>query len=714
MQPRPHQIEALEAIRAIGPSGRALAVLACGTGKTLIGRMAALERAGTGGRVMLLVPSKELLRQTYEDWQRDVPGGVDGLLVYSDPSVGEANATTEPGRIADFLSADSGRIRLLLCTYQSAARVAEAYEIRANLPALDVMVLDEAHRTAGPGGSAYAVVLDDQRIPAATRISLTATAKIHPAGDGTEDVVSMDDPDLYGERVYELTFGSAIQRGLLSDFRVAVVLVTDTEVHQVLLSQQGMPRQEELTTSQVAAQIAVARAIEEYGLRRIIAFHGRRDRSRIFTDTLANTASKVTSVPIQALHIDGLSSPTQRREVLGKLAHPAEGSATVLSNIQVLTEGVDVPSVDSVVFADPKTSKIAIAQAVGRALRLHPGKDKPSVIVLPVYLAPGESPEQVLAGSDFRHVWAVLSSLRDFDERMDAAFTQARMDLGEQEFTGKDQSIAWPGTIEILGEDATLQDKLHEALKLHVLANTTESWLDRYGKLKAYMEFTGEMPKTTYVTPKGDALGQFAKSQKSNYKQGTLLPSRTKLLEALPGWDWGKRQEKYSQFDNDVFMAKVVEFMDVMRDHSIDTSLRNMRMLKLTYQFHDFLPDFKYPASKYKAYVNNTVAAMQGLWARTGKGNSPTVLNTLQGEKLAEDFREASKAEDPVLRIQRMRSVAKEFEAIYPNFEVDTSTQEPWLIEEAARMKEHLATYTSRLAGAERAAFGQLINKEKP
>lgn len=713
MQPRPHQIEALEAIRAIGPSGRALAVLACGTGKTLIGRLAALERAGASGRVMLLVPSKELLRQTYEDWQRDVPGGVDGLLVFSDPSVGEANATTEPNKIADFLAADTGRIRLLLCTYQSAGRVAEAYEARPDLPALDVMVLDEAHRTAGPGGSAYSVVLDNQRIPSATRISLTATAKIHPAGDGTEDVVSMDDPDLYGERVYELTFGSAIQRGLLSDFRVAVVLVTDQEVHQVLLSQQGMPREEELTTSQVASQIAVARAIEEYGLRRIIAFHGRRDRSRLFTDTLTSTAAKVTSVPIQALHVDGLSTPPERRVVLDKLANPADGGATVLSNIQVLTEGVDVPSVDSVVFADPKTSKIAIAQAVGRALRLHPGKDKPSVIVLPVYLAPGENPEAVLAGSDFRHVWAVLSSLRDFDERMDATFTQARMELGEQEFTGRDQSISWPSTIDILGEDATIQDKLHDALKLHVLANTTESWLDRYGKLKAYMEFTGEVPKNAYVTPQGDALGNFAASQKTNYKKGTLLPSRAELLEALPGWDWGKRQEKYPDFDKDVFMAKVMKFIDVMRDNSGDSSLRNIRLIKLAYQFHDFLPGFKYSATKYKAYVNNAVMAMAGLWSRAGKGSNPTILNILQGEKLAEEFREAAQVEDPFSRIQRMRSIAKQFKVIYPNFEVDASQQEPWLIEEAARMKEHLDTYTSRLAGAERTAFDQLTNKEK-
>ncbi|KUL44796.1 hypothetical protein ADL22_12700 [Streptomyces sp. NRRL F-4489] len=695
MQPRPHQIEALEAIRTIGPAGRALTVLACGTGKTLIGRLAALERAGETGRIMLLVPTKPLLRQTYLDWHHDVEGGVDGLLVYSDPAVGEAAATTDPEKIAEFLAADSERVRLMLCTYKSAARVAEAYEAHPDLPGLDVMVLDEAHHTAGAGEKEAAVVLDDKRIPCRTRLSLTATRKVHPAGDGTQDVVSMDNPALYGELVYELTFGAAIKQKLLSDFRVAVVVVTDAEVHEVLLSQEGMPTQEETTTSQIAAQIAVARAIEKYGVKSIVAFHSRRDRSRTFTKTLPSTAAKVTSVPVQALHVDGLSGPAEREEALDKLAHPAEGGATVLSNVAVLTEGIDVRRTDSVVFADPKTSKVAIVQAVGRALRLHPGQDQPSVIVLPVYLAPGESAEAVLAASEFRHVWAVLSSLRDYDERMDAALTNARVELGEQEFSDKAQPISWPSAIDILGDDAVVREKLHDALQLHLLTGTTEPWLARYGKLRAYMEFTGAMPTSTYVTPQGDALGNFAAAQKRNYKKGTLLPSRIELLEALPGWSWGKRQEKYPEFDNDAFMAKVHEFMAVMRDRSVDDRLRNMRMVKLAYEVHGIVPDFKYPASKYKAFVNNAVMAMVGLWHRTGKGSNTTVLNILQGEKLAKDFREAGQMADPFLRSQRMRSIAKQFEAIYPNFEVDPSLQEAWLLEEAARMKEHLDTYTS-------------------
>lgn len=617
---RPHQIEALDAIRGIGPSGRALAVMACGTGKTVVGRLAALERAGDTGLVMLLVPSKELLRQTYSDWQRDLPGGVDGLLVYSDGRVGAADATTDPDRIVQFLRKKPQRLRLLLCTYQSAARVAEAYASAPDLPRLNVMVLDEAHRTAGHGGNTHSVVLDDRRIPAQTRISLTATAKVHPAGDGTQDVVSMDNPVLYGKRVYELTFGAAIAKKLLSDFRVAVVLVTDAEIHRVLLAQAAMPMGSELSTSQVAAQIAIGRAIEEFGSRRIIAFHGRRERSREFTKTLARTAATVTRVPVKSLHLDGTSSSAVRRAALDELAHPEAGAATVLSNIAVLTEGVDVPSVDSVCFADPKTSKIAITQAVGRALRLHPGKDKPSVIVLPVYLAPGENPETVLASSEFRHVWAVLSALRDFDERMDAAFSVSRVELGETEFRGEDKAPELPSAIEILGEDSVLHSKLHEALKLHVLNNVTEPWLSRYGKLKAYMEFTGDMPKAGYVSPQGDPLGNFAAANKSNYKKGTLLPSRIELLEKLPGWNWGKRQEKYPEIDNDALHAVVDEWIAVVRDHSEDRNEKAERLLTVARKCAEVIPEFKYPISRYKAYVGQSIETMRNLYERAQRG----------------------------------------------------------------------------------------------
>lgn len=623
MEARPDQIAAIDALVAIDE--RALSVRACGTGKTLVGRETARRKAPADGIVLVAVPSKALVRQMYRDWEREWGGGLDALLVYSDPAVGAAAATTMPEVIADFIRTPTSRTRLIVTTYQSAERIADAYAADPSLPALDVMVLDEVHVTAGPAGKKYAVVLDDTRIPAKYRAGLTATARFH-AGDGTQDAVSMDNVALYGERIPDLTFGRAIRDGLLSDYQVAIVLVTDKEIHQALL-EQPLPRGAEVTASQVAAQIAVGRAIEEYGVRRILGFHSRVDRSRGFTASLARTARRVTSVPIQALHIDGKSPHMAREAALDVLANPRDGGATVLSNVAVLTVGVDVPAVDSVVFADPKTSVVAITQAVGRALRLSPGKSKKSVIVLPVAMAPGESPEQVLADSEFRHVYTVLSALRDFDERMDSAFTTAAVSAGEGEFAGE-LSPRLPDAIDILGLDADLHSKMHEALSLHVIRNTTEDWLVRYGKLKAYMEFTGDMPRSKYVTPQGDALGTFVGQQQAAYNSETLLPSRRELLEKLPGWHWRGKRIIAPKLDDEKLIAVCTEFHKVLMSRETMTKEeRDTKLVELAYECERIAPNFEIVASRYRAFVPNAVATMTNIWRRSEAAKRRKTMN---------------------------------------------------------------------------------------
>lgn len=614
--PRPDQIEAIDALLALDRRG--LSVRACGTGKTLVGREVARRRTPPGGVIAVFVPSKALVRQMYHDWAAEWPDGLDALLVYSDPGVGATPATTEPEAIADFIRTRTGRTRLIVSTYQSAERVADAYADDPGLPPLDVMVLDEVHVTAGPAGKPFALVLDDDRTPANFRAGLTATARVHPGGDGTQDVASMDDPERYGERIPDLTFGQAIQKGLLNDYVVAVVVVTDRDVHQVLLDQAAMPGGRELSTSQIAAQIAVARAIKQYGSRRILGFHNRVERSQSFTATFARTARRVTDVPVQALHIDGTSSHAAREAGLNMLAHPWDGGATVLSNVSVLTVGVDVPAVDTVVFAEPRTSRVNIAQAVGRALRLHPGKDKKSVLVLPVYIAPGENPEQVLAASEFQHVYGVLSALRDFDERMDSAFTVAAMQLGEAEFTGE-ESTAFPSAIEILGLDEEIHGKMHDALRLQVLTNTVEPWTIRYGKLKAYMAFTGAMPPAKYISPQGDALGAFVQTQQAAHNSGTLLPSRKELLEQLPGWAWREKRVTIPKIDDEKLTELASEFHNLLSQRNEDGADREAtarRLIAIAYEVESMAPKFKIAPHRYRAFVNNAALSMQQLWQR--------------------------------------------------------------------------------------------------
>ncbi|MFI5748905.1 Helicase associated domain protein [Streptomyces sp. NPDC051644] len=535
MLPRPHQVEALTAVREISED-RGLIVMACGTGKSLVARETA--RGCSASTVLVTVPTLALAEQVYRGWAADFPG-VEALIVCSDSAVGGSTVpvTVAPEQIGAFLAPGrSTRMRLVISTYHSVERVAEAFALRPSLPPLDLAVLDEAHHTAGPAGKAYSVVLDNARIPVSFRLSLTATSRIHEGSDGTADVVSMDDEDLYGKCVYELSFGSAIQRKLLADYEVAIVLVSDQEVHAALLAQEGSPASTTSNAATVAAQIALSRAMREHDLRQVIAFHSRVARSKAFSATLGEIGAASADVRIISMHMDGSTSATMRAAQLERLARPARGSRVVLNNVRTLTEGVDVSSVDGICLVDPKSSQTDIVQAVGRALRLHPDHDRPALILLPVYLAPGENPQAVLEASAFRHVWRVLATLRDQDERMDVALTAARRRLGSETAESvRDRRAVLPEKVRIHGS-TNIDASFVAALGVHVLENTTEDWHQFYGLLEQYVATHGHAAVPTSTA--SGTLESWAARQRSLYAVGKLLPKRTALLEAQPGWTW--------------------------------------------------------------------------------------------------------------------------------------------------------------------------------
>ncbi|MFD7661352.1 Helicase associated domain protein [Streptomyces sp. NPDC059788] len=538
MTPRPHQEEALKAIRE-ATGDRALVVMACGTGKSLVAREVARERFAP--TVLVTVPTLALAEQIYQGWAAEFPGELDALIVCADSAVGgtAVPVTVAPDRIAEFLtSTQSVRMRLLISTYHSVGRIAEAYSLHS-LPPLDLAVLDEAHHTAGRAGKKYSIVLDNERIPADFRLSLTATSLIHEDSDGTADVVSMDDETLYGKRVFELTTGSAIQRKLLADYEVAIVLVSDADVHAALLRQESSHAGAGGgDTAMVAAQIALSRTMREHDLQSVIAFHSRVARSKRFSATLGEIGAATADVRITSLHMDGSTPAVARTAQLELLARPASGQHVVLNNVRTLTEGVDVSGVGGVCLVDPKSSQTDIVQAVGRALRLHPDHDRPALILLPVYLAPGESPQAVLEASSFQHVWRVLATLRDQDERMDAALTVARRCLGGETSEPRDNTkvrSVLPDRVKIYSS-ADVDSSFVNALGVRVLERSTEDWYHFYGLLERYVAAHGHA-----VVPSSNeagTLGSWAKYQRRFHAAGKLLPKRAALLESQSGWTW--------------------------------------------------------------------------------------------------------------------------------------------------------------------------------
>ncbi|WP_457033722.1 DEAD/DEAH box helicase family protein, partial [Kitasatospora sp. P5_F3] len=484
------------AVKAVKNGGRATVVAATGSGKTLIAAGCA-RRLAARGRVLVLVPTIELLEQTAESWS--VKGGRRGLAVAacsraealeSAEAGGRVHAqvTTQAARIADLVaSVKAGEAVTVYATYASLERIVAAHK-DFGLPMWDLVVIDEAHRTAGSEGKAWAAIHSDEKVPAARRLYFTATPKIADdskakpglanltAGADGQDVeqlpalCSMDDPAVYGETVFTWTLGQGIEHGYLADYRVLVPVVTDEDLRELL----NLPAVADLRSQRsneellrLALQIAVLRAVADLELRRVITFHSRVQAAREFAATLAATAELLPDPDrperVTALAVAGSDKLKDRRAAFatftastGERSGDEGEECCIICNSRLLNEGIDVAAVDAIVFADPKSSVIDVVQAVGRALRQSYRQGKVSWVIIPVYLPTPlvgdgtattdpakvtEAGEAVKAEADdeieassFRTIWRVLRALAAHDARVVGRITELRTKrAGEKE-----------------------------------------------------------------------------------------------------------------------------------------------------------------------------------------------------------------------------------------------------------------------------------------
>ncbi|RKE16783.1 DEAD/DEAH box helicase [Streptomyces sp. TLI_171] len=476
------------AVKAVKNGGRATVVAATGSGKTLIAAGCA-RRLAARGRVLVLVPTIELLEQTAGAWS--LKGGRRGLAVAacsraealeSAEAGGRVHAqvTTQAARIADLVTkAKPDAPVTVYATYASLERITQAHR-DFGLPAWDLVVIDEAHRTAGSEGKAWAAVHHDTDVPALRRLYFTATPKIADdtrAKPGLADLTadadsqgaeqlpalcSMTDTSIYGETVYTWTLGQGIEHGYLADYRVLVPVVTDEDLRDLL----NLPAVADLRTQRtneellrLALQIAVLRAVADLQLRRVITFHSRVHAAREFAATMAATAELLPFADrperVTALAVAGSDKLKDRRAAFatfsastGKRPGEEGEECCIICNSRLLNEGIDVEAVDAIVFADPKSSVIDIVQAVGRALRQAYRQGKVSWVIIPVYLPTPEVGDDTAAAdpaeiqdageavkaeadaeieaSSFRTIWRVLRALAAHDARVVGRITELR------------------------------------------------------------------------------------------------------------------------------------------------------------------------------------------------------------------------------------------------------------------------------------------------
>ncbi len=470
---RPDQQRALDdVIDGFDEYDRGKLILPCGVGKTFTALKIAENLVGNGGSVLYLVPSIALLAQAMRQWSEQsnpqIPHRYIGVCSdikagrnSEDASISELEipVTTDANSIASALAnPNHHKMTVVFSTYQSLERIEEAQSqglIRDAAPDFDLVVCDEAHRTTGVesangDGSHFTLVHNAQRIRAKKRLYMTATPRIYSEAAkskaraiGQVALYSMDDEAQYGPEFHRMTFAEAVEQNRLSDYKVVILNIDQSAIAGPLAAANTAGASRELSLDDASKLVGCTSALfnpdrenNASPLLRAIAFTNTIKNSRIVSEnwpTVANEAQKVMSDKAQhrqincsVQHVDGKMNALIRNRKLEWLRESEEDEyeVRILSNARCLSEGVDVPALDAVLFLQPRRSQVDVVQAVGRVMRKAQGK-KFGYIILPIVIPPDADPVKALDSNErYRVVWEVLQALRSHDECLDAEINQ--------------------------------------------------------------------------------------------------------------------------------------------------------------------------------------------------------------------------------------------------------------------------------------------------
>ncbi|WP_405825964.1 Helicase associated domain protein [Streptomyces sp. NBC_01390] len=433
------------------PRTRGHAVSACGTGKTLFALRVA-EELGVR-HLAVAVPSLDLVAQwaaaARADGRREPMITVSSLRAESHPLL--ADAKVDSANAGEYLAYWLGRHpkATVFFTYDSLSKIEEAqHSAIFPAPVFGLLIVDEAHATAGTWEKNWTALHDNERIPAERRLYLTATpyvweaprlteppttraqpkrtAATAPAWDDPSLLATMDQPRVFGPRLHTYSHADAIDDGVLADYQLVVPTVTDTELRTALTDSEAGPTARRTT----ALHLAIIKAMREQDLRHVFVYFQQiadaADFARQFAHTLRTLPDELRpdwagETVVQS--IDGTHSPHRRADIIARFTDAERG---VLANAKILGEGVDLPAVDGVVFADRTASVRRIVQALGRALRKPPTlKTKTASLVIPAYIPPGADPTDLL-GTPYEALWLVTAALRHHDQTIAARAPRAK------------------------------------------------------------------------------------------------------------------------------------------------------------------------------------------------------------------------------------------------------------------------------------------------
>lgn len=489
-------------------------IMAPGTGKTFTSLKIAEALMKKQGKkqfnVLYLVPSIQLLSQTLFGWNADVSEDIHmtSLSVVSDTKankkknkddddLGAREIGFEPTtKVEDLINhyklIESNNLpndmRVVFSTYQSIDVLKQAQ--KDGFPEFDLIIADEAHRTTGAiaereGDSTFTEVHSNHNIKGKIRLYQTATPKIYDqnakkkAKENSIVVSSMDDKSIYGEEIYRLGFGEAVERGILTDYKVSVLAVSESYINkdmQTLLSSDNQLKVDDIgkiigVWNAMVKRNGITDEINGAPLKRAIAFTDTIKHSKVISEEFNQVVNEyldtqsTESFKVDVHHVDGGLNALEKEEQIDWLGNNdiEENHARVLSNVRFLTEGIDVPNLDAIIFFSPKKSQVDIVQAVGRIMRKAENKQY-GYIILPIVVADGSDPHLALDNDKkYKQVWQVLNALRSTDERFDAEVNTLDLNKNKSkriDFIGVDSSPDQPVKEDVFNEHGSEQLEL--------------------------------------------------------------------------------------------------------------------------------------------------------------------------------------------------------------------------------------------------------------
>jgi len=478
---REHQKEAIYSVNEyFKENDRGKLIMACGTGKTFTSLKIAENETNKNGLVLFLVPSIALLGQALQEWSNDVD--IDTKLypicICSDSKIsgkkikGDNNiisvvdlaspATTDIEKIIIRLDEikDKKGMKVIFSTYQSIDVIIKAQkellERNKTFGIFDLIICDEAHRTTGvilkdKDESNFVKVHKNEFIKAKKRLYMTATPRLYDdsskskAKEKNIELCSMDDKNLYGEEIYRIGFGKAVEKGLLTDYKVLILTLNSSqipkELQSIIANGENEFKVDDATkligcinglSKQILETGGIVKSTDPEPMKRAVAFCRDIKTSKKITNNLNNYSETYISslkeeaqrkmVDITSKHIDGGMNALERDELLSWLKEDSgDKECRVLTNARCLSEGVDVPNLDAVLFLSSKNSQVDVVQSVGRVMRKAPNK-KYGYIIIPVLIPSNKKPEESLNDNEtYKVIWSVLNALRAHDDRFNVS-----------------------------------------------------------------------------------------------------------------------------------------------------------------------------------------------------------------------------------------------------------------------------------------------------